>query len=132
MILLDTEHIQRIDAVVLPHQDTPVLCHRSILFEAVGQGEIRATSAFKESSGVDDYTLRPSQIASHGPTSAFFDDHGERDFGTYDISATTMDENDLRDRATANCAEERHMEILNLASGRLECECFSCCPAEMS
>ena len=66
------------------------------------------------------------QIAAHGPTSAFFDDVVERDFGAMDPSAATVDDNELRDRATAKCAEERHMEILNLASGKLDCKRYPC------
>ena len=61
--------------------------------------------------------------AGHGPTSAFYDDDGGLLNGALDIAQTpTVPETELRDKATAQCAAERHMEVLNLASGKLDCE----------
>ncbi|WVR04910.1 hypothetical protein IAU60_001922 [Kwoniella sp. DSM 27419] len=53
--------------------------------------------------------------AAHGPTSALYDDMDEP-FHDH----ATVPEAELRDKATARCAEERHMEVLNLASGLLD------------
>lgn len=35
-----------------------------------------------------------------------------------------VSETSLKEQATARAAEERHMEILNLASNKLDCELF--------
>lgn len=58
---------------------------------------------------------------AHGPTSYLFDDAGEPDFDDVGQDAIVPEE-ELKQKATARSAEERHMEVLNLASGRLDCE----------
>ncbi|KAL7420955.1 hypothetical protein Q5752_004909 [Cryptotrichosporon argae] len=77
-----------------------------------------------------------SRTAAHGPTSAFFDDLGERDHdlphagrASPSFGVAAPSEAELRDQATARCAEERHMEILNLASGKLD---FDGVPADLA
>jgi hypothetical protein len=57
---------------------------------------------------------------AYGPTSYFFDD--QQDFDDAGDPNVAIPEEELRQKATARCAEERHMEVLNLASGRLDCE----------
>lgn len=57
--------------------------------------------------------------AAHGPTSALFDEEEP----LHDTTTTaSVPEAELRDKATAASSAERHMEIINLASGRLDCE----------
>jgi hypothetical protein len=60
-----------------------------------------------------------SRLVAHGPTSALFESH---DHGYVSSPSIQLSESSLKETATARAAEERHMEILNLASGKLDCE----------
>ncbi|ORX37075.1 fungal-specific transcription factor domain-domain-containing protein [Kockovaella imperatae] len=59
------------------------------------------------------------RISAHGPTSALFDERDEREFGLQ-TSHVSVSEDELSRFASARCAEERHNEILNVASGKLD------------
>ena len=61
--------------------------------------------------------------SAHGPTSALFDDPSQGRFGV-EASSSGVSEAVLRNHATTRAAEERHLEILNLAAGKLDCEHF--------
>jgi hypothetical protein len=58
------------------------------------------------------------RLVAHGPTSALFESH---DHGHLASPSIQLSESSLKEVATARAAEERHMEILNLASGKLDC-----------
>jgi len=66
------------------------------------------------------YCIPDSPAVPHGPTSAFFDDVNTPE--PLAIPYPECSENDLVDRATAECGEQRHLEMVNLASGKLDCE----------
>jgi len=64
-----------------------------------------------------------SGFSAHGPTSALFDSGNERDFAIFESPENhTLTEMQISELATAKCAEARHMELINLASGKLDCE----------
>jgi hypothetical protein len=65
------------------------------------------------------------RLVAHGPTSALFESH---DHGYMASPSIQLSESSLKETATARAAEERHMEILNLASGKLDCEHISIGP----
>jgi hypothetical protein len=58
------------------------------------------------------------RLVAHGPTSALFESHDHDRMASPSIQ---LSESSLKETATARAAEERHMEILNLASGKLDC-----------
>ena len=64
----------------------------------------------------------------HGPTSAFFDDITTPEPQSH-LQYPSYSESDLVDRATAECGEQRHLEMVNLASGQLDCEFEAGCQA---
>jgi hypothetical protein len=65
--------------------------------------------------------VRRSPAVPHGPTSAFFDDVNTPE-PLLQLRYPGYSENDLVDRATAECGEQRRLEMVNLASGKLDCE----------
>ena len=71
----------------------------------------------------------PDDSSAHGPTSALFDDPSQSRF-ELEASGSGISESVLRDQATTRAAEERHLEILNLAAGKLDCESWSCPPRD--
>lgn len=90
------------------------------VFETERKTRNQAREADLSSCYPSSYCKPDSPAVPHGPTSAFFDDVNTPE--PLLLPYPEYSENDLVDRATAECGEQRHLEMVNLASGKLDCE----------